>query len=230
VPTLVDSQRGYTSGAHNASVTITPAAGDVLVLKGANTWQWGQLDITAAGGQTWTLQAAEDTPGQGLCRSKIWTAVSAGSGGITLTVTDFANAGTIYMLVEVWRNADLAGSPAFSQSTGSGSPSDSITTAGDGSAVSWLATDSNAINPATKNYFVSDASPVEEDTTWAPGVGQDTFTGYSAYHFKAAAGSDTFGVSSPVGQLWTLLGVEVLDVPSGAPGDSTSIYDRQPWH
>jgi hypothetical protein len=92
--------------------------------------------------------------------------------------------------------------------------------------VSWCCGDWNAISPAGRIYDTTSATPTEDGL-------HDKSTGnyvaYYAYQYAGSPTSQTFGLTSPGGQAWTLLGIEVLNV--AAPGDPAGAdqYGRHPW-
>jgi hypothetical protein len=220
VPSLADSFLVVSSAADLSTLTsssFTVTAGDVLVVKGVIE---GTLTSAAFGtptdtnSNTWALRASDSSSSR--CWVGLWTAVAANTVSMTVSMTPTGHVFWHSMMVEHWASSALAGSPAISSPiTGSGSPSASLTTTAAASAVSWLNGDWNANDPTGRVYNSTSASPVDE------GV-HDKSTGnyvaYYAYQSAASAGSQTIGLTAPTGQVWSMIGVEVLDVPGGGAG------------
>jgi hypothetical protein len=233
VPTLDDNASaavGPTSG--SIAATVTPRTGDILVVK-AVTEEAGSVPLntpTDTAGNTWTLRTSS-TVGS-TTAGYIWTAVSVGSAAMTVTVVKTFGAGVssapgaASITAEVWGNADLPASPVTASAQSSGSPSAVLTTSQDNSVITWLNGDWSANSPGSRTYNTTSGTPVEEFIDDSPG----RYVAYYAYQGAASAGSKTFGVSTAAGQVYTLLGLEVLDVPAGPSGIDPDQYDRQPWH
>ena len=102
-----------------------------------------------------------------------------------------------WVVVEVWRNGQLAATPAtMHTSTGGATASSfSLTTAANDSVISWLAYD----NESTENnisVFPHVYSPRAYETGWPPAANGNGVW-YSAAQQAPTAGSNGFGLSAP---------------------------------
>jgi hypothetical protein len=72
------------------------------------------------------------------------------------------------------------------------------------------------------------AVPIEEDVH-----DKSSATNYVAYYASQSAaspGSQTFGLTSPTGQTWSMVGIEILDVPGpGSPDDPNQVEPLKLW-
>jgi len=209
MPTLTASYfvQSATFGDTSALVTpsFTPANGEVIVVKSA-TWDSGTPTGAPSGGSQTFTQQAIGAPGgfNGYCT--IYTAVVSGSPG-SMTVTLGAPGSSCYhsMTVERWASAQLAGTPATNSTiSGSGTPSATVTTTADNSIVTWVSVDENSRDPASRAYL----SSATEDGL-ADGHVATSSVHYYAYQTAASAGSQTIGMSAPLSQAWTMVGIEV---------------------
>jgi len=197
--------------------TFTPAVGEVIVVKA----QGSHGDGTNFAGPTdsgsvifFTQRQLDDA----LSRDRIglWTAVvsdsAAGiSNNISLTAPA-AGTGTNgrSMVVERWANARLAATPATALTSVAGTaPSTTLTTVGVNSVVSWVNTDWNAVDGASRAYRTTSAVPVEEGYDF---IAAD-HTGEFAYQVAVAPGSQTLGLTAPGAENWSLASIEILDNP-----------------
>lgn len=212
-PTLVTSYYNSQDGRNTNSLvtpSFTPAANEVLVVKAGNEDGGGTFGTPTGGGLTWTQRV--NIGGTGTARAALWTAtVSTGGTPMTVTLPAGGTAVSHAMVVERWSGAKLAGSPAVMNSSGSGAPSGTCTTAANNSVVSWINADWNA-QTGTRTYR---GTPTEEQYTFLGGK----YTGYWAYQTAATAGAQTCGLSAPTGQLWSMVGIEVQAFNTGALTD-----------
>lgn len=211
-PFLVVQSAANTTALVTAS--FTPATGDVLVVKGVAAdagMTWG---TPTGGGWTYTNRVNIGTAAN-TTRVAIWTApVGAGGTAMTVSLTPAGLSNWHSMVVEVWSSAQLAASPAVaSTNAGSGAPTQALTTAAPGSVVSWCNGDWAAVSPASRTF--RDA-PTDE------GVhdGSTTqYVAYYAYQAAASAGSQTFGLTAPTGQTYSIAGIEIQAAAGAAAGD-----------
>lgn len=214
MPTLSAFHTVNSAGVDTSTLTspsFTPAAGDVIVVKGV-TWDVppGISQPTDTQGNTYTRRAHEAVVNHVSC--SIWTTI-AGTGASMTVSAGVTDACEHSITVERWTNAALDTTPASAADVGSGSPSLTIITTQPYSAVTWANGDGAGgylgQNPAGRTYDTTSASPTEE--------GIHVGTAYVAYHVwqnAASAGSQTFGITAPTGQNWNLVAMEVLDVPA----------------
>ncbi|HSX28845.1 MAG TPA: hypothetical protein VLF60_05345 [Candidatus Saccharimonadales bacterium] len=202
------------------TTSFTPTNGEVIVVKAA-TWDTGTPSGTPSGGGLTYTQRAIGQPGGFNCYSTIFTAVVSGSPG-SMAVTLSAPATSSYhsMTVERWSNAQLAATPATnSVITGNGTtPSDTVITTAANSVVTWVNADDSS-QGGTHTYL---SGAVEDGL--ADGSSFSNSVHYYAYQTAAAAGSQTFGMSLPTAQKWTMVGIEVQDNPAAPPTAVTWLF------
>jgi hypothetical protein len=188
------------------TASFTPANGEVFVVTVATEGSAVPTIGTLSGGsQTYTMRNNSLVASN--CGVAIYTAVVAGSpGAMTVGMTFSGNVGYHSLTLERYSNASLAATPATNTTeTGTGAPSSTLTTTAANSIVSWVNGDWNAIAPGTPAYLSSAIS------TGVDNRSTQFYVGYHAYQTAGAAGSQTFGMSSPTGQKWSMVGIEVLD-------------------
>jgi hypothetical protein len=194
------------------STSFTPATGDIIVVKAISADSGTPPGTPTGGGWTYTQRVGDATASH--TNVHIWTApVTLGGTAQTIAISWSGTTNWHSMVVEVWSNAALAGSPATANTRGGPSaPSTTITTTAANSVVTWCNGDWSAVSPAGRTYNTTSATPSEElvhdgSTT--------NYVAYYAYQTAGAAGSQTFGITAPSTQTWTLAAVEILDAPSG---------------
>lgn len=211
MPNLAASPVVLTSGGANANTlttsAFTPGDGEVIVVKVATSD--GTLVMGAPSGLSFGAAKVSKVPG-GFAGSCAIYAVKIGTspGSITLSSTP---TGSIEhsMCVERWLNADLAGTPATNSAQGfSGAANSSLTSTGPASIVSWVASDVQSTDPATRAYL---SSAIEDGIDDAHGSANGVH--YYAYQVAPTAGTQTFGLSAPTPQQYVIAGIEILDVP-----------------
>jgi hypothetical protein len=213
VPNLAASPVVLTSSGANSNTlttaSFTPADGEVIVVKLATSD--GTLVMGAPTGGSLSFGAAKVSrvPG-GFAGSCAIYAVKVGTspGSMTLASTP---TGTVEhsMCVERWLNADLAGTPASGSAQGfSGAANSSLTSTGAASIVSWVSSDVQSTDPATRAYL---SSAIEDGIDDSHGAANGVH--YYAYQVAPSAGSQSFGMSAPTPTQWVIAGVEILDVP-----------------
>jgi hypothetical protein len=187
-----------------STASFTPPAGSVVVAKVT----CGDANTTAATptGLTFTSRANVGTSGAS-ARSAIFTAAGAGA-AVTVSATFSGTGANHHLSVEVWTASQLATTPAVHTIVaGAGAPSDTLTTVAANSVVTWVNADWAAVNGTTRTYRSSAVETIYHFVT-----GLDTV--YCAYQAAAAAGSQTYGLTAPVGQTFTMAAIEIQD--SGA--------------
>jgi hypothetical protein len=198
----------YGDTASNVAITtasFTPPSGSIvaaILISGDS----GQTHGTPTG---LTFTSRVNSGPASNTRVSIWTATGAGS-AITVGSGTFAGPSTARgLVVAVFTGAQLAGTPATHSVTGSGAPTDTITTVAANSVVLWVGGDWSQ-QTGTPTYR-SSATQITYKTL----TGQ--YTGYFAYQAAASAGSQTYGVSVPGGQTYNLAAIEIQDSGGGAP-------------
>lgn len=219
MPTLTASSNINSTASDNSTLTsasITSAAGDVIVVKGLiEDAAVSYTTPTDSQGNTYTQRCADSTVGR--VWAAIWTAVNSGAASVTVSLGGMSGAGRWHsMTVENWGAASLAATPAInSPDTGTGAPSATITTTAALSVVTWLNGDWNAVSPTGRTYDTTSAIPTEDGLHDRSGT---AYVAYYAWQTAVSAGSQTLGLTAPGAQKWTLLAVEILDVPGGGGG------------
>lgn len=196
------------SAANTSLVTasFTPPSSSIVLAK-VICADAGQIAGTPTG-LTFTSRINVGTSGAST-RNAIFTATGAGS-AVTVTATFSGTTAASALIVEVWTSAQLAGTPAtHSVVAGSGAPTDALTTVGTGSVVSWIDGDWAALSGTSRTYRSS-----ATETAYHQSTGQHTV--YAAYQAAASAGSQTYGLTLPTGQTYTLASIEIQD-SGGAP-------------
>jgi hypothetical protein len=216
------------AGTSNSDSMVTdsfvPGVGDVIVVKGVSEDVTHTLDgVTDSNGHTYTRVAVDTTSGH--CWTGIWTTTVTTSSSMTVTMAVGLPSWHSFV-VEQWTSASLAATPATVVTRGSGAPQTSLTTTAASSAVSWLNGDWAAISPAGRTYDATSNTAIEENVH---DKSTTLYVGYYAYQVGATAAPQTFGLTAPAGQTWTLIGVEVLDVPGGGPPSDADQFGRFPW-
>lgn len=208
MPTLVTSYYVPSVGTSASALvtpSFTPADGEVIICK-LETWDTATSMSAPTGGLSFGTAKAIVAPGG----FRPWVGIYAmqvgtSPGSVTVSSTPSA-AARCSMVVERWSSASLAGSPVTGvNNAGTGAANATLTTSAPASVVSWVASDAQSVDPATRAYLNSATDEgVRDDHVGANGVG------YHAYQPTAAQGSTTFGLSAPTGMQYDMAGIEVL--------------------
>lgn len=229
-PTLV-GVRDAGSWSESTSPRVTPAfdaqAGDVLVAVGATETRSITLTTptNTGGALTWTLRQSI-TGGNSTAPAYLWTAtVDTDRTGMTVSVTR-SGTGNIGLAVLQFRGSDGLGASAKSGTASvSGVPSLAITTTTDGSALVCFNADWNATAGA-RTYRSVNGGPVED--VYAGTAGLDYIVEAFHYPDAGAAGAKTVGMTTPSGQRYALVAVEVLGGTPTAPPATGSVSGAIP--
>jgi hypothetical protein len=227
MPTLAASFNVNSAAADTTALTtssFTPATGDIIVVKGVVADNFAMAAPSDTQGNTYT-QRALSSLGSNVWAA-IWTATASSATSMTVSTGTVGAAQWHSTTVERWSGAALAGTPATNGTkTGTGAPATTLTSTGTGSVVTWLNGDWAAVSPAGRTYNTTSATPTED------GI-HDKSTGFyvAEYAWQAAAspGTQTFGLTAPTGETWTLLGIEILASGGPAP-DSNQYRPIVPW-
>lgn len=200
------------SGTTLVSPAFTPQTGDIIVLKQVTEDASDTISGPTNSGSTfsaWTSRVTDATASR--VGARISTATCT-AGGTSSTVTANFSSSTRHhsLVVEVWQNAQLAGTPATCDTTGSGAPTATVTTVAANSVVSWCDGDWAAVTGAA----------AYRSAAYQDGIDQQggLYCAYYAYQAAASAGAQTIGLTAPAGQTYTLLGIEIqlaAAAPSG---------------
>ena len=213
MPNLAASPVVLTSGGANSNTlttsSFTPADGEVIVVKLATSDGTLIMGAPTGGSLSFGSPKVFKTPG-GFAGSCAIYAVKVGTspGSMTLASTP---TGVIEhsMCVERWINADLAGTPATGSAQGfSGAPNSSLTSTGTASVVSWVASDVQSTDPASRAYL---SSAIEDGIDDSHGSANGVH--YYAWQTAPTAGSQAFGLSAPTPTQYVIAGIEIIDVP-----------------
>lgn len=145
----------------------------------------------------------------------IYTAtVTAGVTSIQTSFNTSNNANCRASITNVWRGAQLAGTPATNAAkTGSGAPSATVTTVAANSVVDWICGDWN-VGTGAATYRSGAVQEFRRAITSPTSIMQ-----YEGAHQDAVApGAQTIGLSAPGSQFWSMLGIEVQEAPAAAVG------------
>lgn len=224
-PTLTASYNAFDTSVDTGTLTtasFTPAAGDVIVVKAVSSDASLTFGTPSGGSLTFLSRVSLFTAA--FTGVQIWTAVVGGSpSAMTVSLTASGTAHTHGMVVERWANGILAASPVTSTGqSASGSPSATLTTAADNSVVTWVNGDWNEI--LGSRTYVGSAIEITSQQSDLHYVGD------WAYQTAGAAGSQSYGLTAPGGQKWTLAAIEIQaattsksDSDAGSGADAGSV-------
>lgn len=185
--------------------TFVPAVGDLIVVKTLLGDSAMTVNTPTGGGLTWTQRIQDGTASH--VRAAIWTAVSTGS-SVSPSLTFPAGPTADHsMVVEWWEFATVASSPVTVDVRGSGTPAGTLTSTATDSLITWASGDWSAIDGAGRTYDSTTEYPTEQAYITEPGI----YTAYFAFQAVPSPSSHNLGVTSPTGQTWTLVGLEILD-------------------
>jgi hypothetical protein len=199
---------------------FTPSNGEVIIVKAAAE-SFDNPDITtvSGGSQSYTSRVYVSTSSNSVVR--INTAVISGSpGSMTVSQAFSGTGGWRSIVVERWGNAQLAGTPAVASGGVTGAPSLDIVTVADGSAVSWVSGDWNAVAPGTPAYRSGATQDGLHDKS-----GTVSYVAYFAYQITTTAGTQTMGLTSPGGQKASIGGIEIQGVAGLATVTTQPVTD-----
>lgn len=211
-----ESNNPVTWGTANTSATRTtpsysPAAGTILV--GAAVLEDTTLSqiSSISGGPAWTQQYLTNPANK--TGVALYTATAEG-GSITSTVT--RNASTSHKCgLAVLQFTDSDGIGAKNTASGtSGTPSVSLTTTQDNSAIVAVIGDWAAVTGTSTFSDISGSSAVEV-VDYADGTAYGVHIAY--WPNVGAAGSKTVAMSAPSGQNWIIQAIEVKGISSVTP-------------
>lgn len=201
--------------------------GDVIVVKTVGENQGAPAaGVPTAPGHTFTDRNTYTLTSN--CDAHIFTTVVAGSPGtLTVTVPWTGSAGYHSAVFERWTAASLAATPATNATknvTGANGFNGSVTTTAANSQVSWCAGDWNALAPGTPGYRSSAVQDGLHDGSTAH------YVAYYATQAAAAAGAQSFGLTTPAGSaVWKYLAIEILD-NAGAAGYPFQALTPTPYY
>lgn len=195
---------------------FSAAIGDVLVVKAAteDAASTHQLAAPAAssGGVTFTKQEENTVTSHTygvIYTGKVTTAPTGGQ----ITVTQAATGGSTLRggVLEQYVGAKVAATPAGANVNGTGAPTGTVTTAANGSIVTSLSGDWAAVDGTSRAY----RGTVTEDA-YSRDTAGTLATFYFWYQAAATAGSQTIGLTVPIGQTYSMLAMEIQDASGGS--------------
>jgi hypothetical protein len=216
------AQTGSAAATAVTTPSFTPSNGEVIVVK-LETWDTGtSMGAPTGGGQTYTSRVIL-APGGFRPWIGLYTAVISGSpGAMTISSTPSASA-RFSMTVERWSGAQLAATPVTGSANGStGAAAVSMTPSAATSILSWVAGDSQALDPSTRANLGSGTSDgLRDDHVGSNGVG------YHGYQSSTGTSAQSVGLSAPTGMQFGIAGIEVQASGSVAPAFPSSTVTRR---
>ena len=182
------------------TASFTPPSGSIVVAKVTS----GDSGQTHTGVTGLTFTSRGNIGPASSTRVSLWTATGAGA-AITVTAAFGGATERRGLKVEVWTGAQLAASPVV-RTVGplAGAPTDALTTLAANSVVSWVNGDWSAVDGVSRAYR---SAAVETSYHFLTAV----WTHYTAYQAAAVAGSQTYGLTAPAGQTYTMVAIEVQE-------------------
>lgn len=214
----------FTNGStpKTAMSAVSVSSGDVLVgwATGANTSP--VLGATENGTGSWTLLYSDNSYGH--CTTSAWTYSVSTSETLTTTFTESGNGEFGGTVLRFSGSAGL-GNTVKAVSSSSGAPSTNITTTQDNSAIVVYVSDYNGV--VGTQTFTSNGG-AGNPTQIVGSMNTDVMSVAVAYYADAgAAGTKTVGMSSPTGQAWTIIAVEVKGAASSATSSPPEFFPKQ---
>lgn len=211
-PTLVATYPSAWNATTPKSVSVTAAAGDMLVILATSVLSTDILTLPTGGtGITYYEEVRQEIGG--FSNIYCFSAAVPTAQTFNLSVT---NASTDTWGFIVLRFVNSSGIGVTASSTGSGAPSQTLSTLTPGSSVVCLNADINAVNGSTRTWRTIGV------TTPTAGNGFEVLynfvstvmTSYAAYWPNigslGAGATVTTGLTAPTGQAFSILAVEVL--------------------
>jgi hypothetical protein len=184
------------------TLSVTVAAGDVLVIYGITQDAGTTLATPTGGGLTYTQRQVVSAASY--CWVSIWTASAASAQTFTLSVTAAGN-GLDYG-VSCLRFSGVAAVGASAQAHAAGAGSVGLTTTGAGSAIVAAIGDWNALSNAGTWLAIDGVAATQQTGLNVSGA----YTVWGAYWSGlGAAGAKTAGLSAPSGQKYSIAAVEL---------------------
>jgi hypothetical protein len=210
------------STANLTSPSVTPATGETLVIVAVtedSALSFGTPPTSTANTISWTRQLVNN-PASHTYGAVYTGQVTAGGSACTVTLPFTGGSGRKSMAILRFTGAQIAATPATAAVTGSGAPTGAISTAQAGSIVVCCNGDWAAVAPGTPTYVSSSGTPTEDFKTTTTGA----YTAYFWHQTAASAGSQNIGISSPGGQTYNMLAIEVQDASAAAPAAPGRVY------
>lgn len=212
VPVTTYFLTSTTGAATLVTPSFTPDAGEIIVVKATGEFGGGGGSSLPVGtGLTFTKHQ-EINPGSQDAHAAIWSATVGGSPS-SMTITVDNNAATNWStVVERWPAGTTLGTLVVSSGAqGSGAPLTNITTTAANSTISWASADWNAVAPGTPTYRDGPVQEAIHDRS------PSNYVAYYAYQAAPTAGAQSFGMTSPAGQKWSAVGIEIKAAPDSTP-------------
>jgi hypothetical protein len=198
------------------TATVTTQPGDLLVVYAASEGGGYAISTPTGNGVTFTLGQSVAISNQ-WCNAYIWSGVDAvGGSNWTLSGTWGGPSSHWGLTCLVFRNSSGVGASA-SGNVDNASPTLNLTSTQANSAVVVLSDDWYGYDGTSRVWLtVNGITPTsgngkEIDYTFVSGI----YTVYGAYYNDVGViGSDTFGLSAPTGQRYSMVALEVKGIAS----------------
>lgn len=200
-----------TGSATLVTPSFTPDVGEIIVVKATGEGGGGGGSGLPIGtGLTFTKHQEINT-GTLDAHAVIWSAVVGSSTAMTITVNN--NTATNWStVVERWPVGTTLGTVVLSSGAqGSGTPLATLTTTAANSTISWASADWFAVAPGSPVYRDSPVQEAIHDRS------PSNYVAYYAYQAVPTAGATSFGLTSPGGQKWSAVGLEIKAAPGSTP-------------
>lgn len=195
-------------------------AGDLLVIAAHKDEGTTTLGTPTNSGTafTWTLQQSVTVSTDH--KMYVWTAIATATQSMTVTGTQSAATNPWGFSVTVFRNHGGVGTSVATTVAGSGAPTLNITTTRPASTVTVFVSDNNGIDSSSRTWRTN-AGALSE-TTNSQSIGTRVI--YIGYHLDAGPiGTYAVGVSSPTGQSYHIITVEILAPHTKRPEFGSSL-------
>ena len=210
-----------TSTSPAVTSAFTPSNGEELVVK-LESWDTGNpMQAPTGGGLTYT-QRAVVAPGGFRPWVGIYTAVVSGSPTNMTVSSSPTSAGRYSMTVERWPSGSIGSTPVVNSTNAGTGTAQSTMTITAGSAISWVASDAQSLDPSNRSYVGTTLTvdqQVRDDHSGSNGVG------YHGLYSPSAGGSQLYGLTDPgsssTGMQWDIAGIEVKAAASTTPFTKT---------
>lgn len=225
-PTFVaESESSFVVNTTPKTQGLSVTAGDPITVVGLAANNLTTLGTPADGVNTYTL--TNSIVITDFCTAYIWKATAATTASLTISITR-GGAGGDHWGFNAFTDSGSAGHGASTKTNTTGAPSLALTTTADNSAVYVLIGDWNALATARTWRTVNSITPTSgnghEKTYVQDGA---NYTVYMArYPDTGVAGANTYGLTAPTGEKYSIV---ALEVKGQASGTDVSSPDTPGW-
>jgi hypothetical protein len=213
-PTFVAEVESVYSTSADKSVSVSVNAGDTLVVAAVGgDWEAAQDNILTPTGGGLTYAPAASVTLAAFCQAYMWTATSSTTQSFTLSVAMNGGASHWGISALQFSGVQNIGNAGADHYTGAHTGSWLDLTSTDTDSVVVIANgDWNSVDGASRVWRtvngITPAAGAGETTYYHDAL---TYTAYVAYYSDAGAvGSNTYGQSTPSGQKYSIVGVELV--------------------